>query len=123
MPSIGRKSSLVKMIHARTKIKAIDIVDLLRVLPECLAEAFLEASPGENQMIDMGCVSMSWKKGNRWGPYIKMKPTKKFKAHFTKLRYEKKYPLAAKLFDLMHPKTQERVAKKGLDGGYNNAFE
>ena len=105
MPSLARKSSLVKMICTKTKIKPVNVIDVLRILPECMAEAFIQANPAEREVIDMTCVSMYWNKGNKWGPYITMKPSKKFKVYLTKLRYEKKYPLAEKLFDLMHPKT------------------
>lgn len=123
MPALGRKSPLVKMICARTKIKPVNVIDVLRILPECMAEAFIQANPAEREVIDMTCVSMCWNKGNKWGPHITIKPAKKFKEHFTKLRYEKNYPLAVELFDLMHPKTKERVLKKGMDGGYNNTFD
>ena len=95
----------------------------LRILPVCIADAFIQANPDENKVIDMTCASFYWRKGTRWGPCVVMMPPKKFNIYFTKLRYEKKYPLAVKLFDLMHPKTWESVAKKGLNGRYNNAFD
>lgn len=118
----GVKASLVRLINAKTKIKPIDISDMLDVLPECMAEAFIMANPAENENIDMGGVSVQWRTGNRWGPFVAVKTSKTFKAHFTKLRFESTYFLAKKLFALMHPKSKERVLEKAGRGGYNDKY-
>lgn len=123
MPKLGKKTFLVSLICAKTKISAEDVVDVIAALPACMAEAFIHSNPPESKGVDLGAVSAQWKAGSGWGAYISLKPTKSFKIHFTKLRYEGKYPLAIKLYSMMNKKSKERVIKKGAAGGYNNSFD
>jgi len=108
---IGRNHPLVDLIHKKTKIKKLDIQDVINAMPECLPEAFLILNPEERKPVDMGGISMFWKRTG-WGPSIVIKPIYGFKIHFTRMRLEKKHPLAALLYDLMHPKSKERAHKK-----------
>ena len=117
----GVKAALVKLINAKTKIKPIDISDMLEVLPECMAEAFIMANPAENESVSICGVLARWRAGNRWGPYIALKVSKPFKRHFTKLRYEGTYILAKKLFTMMNPKSIERDMEKAGRGGYKDS--
>ena len=109
MPGIGKNHPLVTLIHQKTKIKKQDIVDMLKVMPECMVEAFITENLEANKPMDMGGVSLRWKTGGIWGPFLQFKATPALKSHFTRFRIEKKYPLAVKLFDLMHPKSKERA--------------
>lgn len=108
------------MICAKTKLKIVDVEDMLAVMPQCLAEAFIVGNPAERTLVNFGAFSAQWRQGSRWGPYITFKPTKPFKLHLTKLRYERKHPLASRLYDMMNAKTKERVLAKAARGGYNN---
>lgn len=115
---IGNKGFLVRLIKAKTKISTEDIQEILHILPECMAEAFIQANPKEKELVDLGPVSGFWRPATRWGPSVQLKAKKAFGEALTRLRYEKNYPLASQLYEMMHPKTKERVSERGDRGGY-----
>lgn len=110
MASIGRNQFLVKLIHAKTKIKIDEIAEVLNLLSECLAEAFFEANPGEKQALNFGLLNAYWRKTNL-GPGMVFKPSKNFIEHVSRIKVEQKYELATLLFEKTLPTIQERILK------------
>lgn len=92
-------------------MKREDIVELLKAMPVCMAEAFMQSNPDEKKPVDLGGISLRWHKG-KGGGGITAKTGKPFRKHFTKLKIEKKHPLAVKLFDLMQPLNREKAIKR-----------
>lgn len=121
MPSLSKNTFLVQLLAAKTKMKMQDILDILDLLPECMAEAFLQADPEVNEKVFLGVGTLYWKKATKWGPSFIILPTKVFYRTLTRLRMEKEYPLAEKLWNLMHPLSRERaleaIEKRGDDFG------
>lgn len=109
---MGPNHPLVNLIHQKTKIKKVDIVDIFKVLPECMAEAFFMANMEEGKPLDLGGINLRWKKMGKWGAGICASLTQPMKTHFSRVKVEQKYPLAIQLYKLMHPKNKERALKK-----------
>lgn len=112
MPAIGKKHPLVTLIYQKTKIRKEDIVDMFKVLPECMAEAFYMANPGEGEAVDLGGINLRWKLAGKWGSAVSSNLTKPMKSHLVRVKVEKRYPLAAELFDIMNQKNRERAVHK-----------
>lgn len=110
MPSIGPNSTLVKILHKKTKIKSVDIIDLLRALPEGIAEAFFQANPDEKEPVNFGALNVHWKNTNL-GPGIFFKPASVFQKHVSRIKYEQKTAFATTLYEKMLPINRERVVK------------
>jgi hypothetical protein len=108
MASIGKNQFLVRLLHAKTKIKIDDIAEVLNLLPECLAEAFFEANPGEKQALNFGAFTINWRNTNL-GPGFVFKPSKSFIKHTSRIRIEQKHDLAVLLLEKMLPIVKERV--------------
>lgn len=110
MASIGKNQFLVRLLHAKTKIKIDDIAEILNLLPECLAEAFFESNPGEKQVLNFGALTINWRNTNL-GPGFVFKPSGTFIKHASRIRFEQKYDLAVLLLEKMLPINQQRVSK------------
>ena len=110
MASIGKNQFLVKLIHAKTKIKIDDIAEVLNLFTECLAESFFEANPGEKQPVNFGFLNAYWRKTNL-GPGMVFKPSKTFIEHVSRIKVEQKYELAILLFEKTLPTIQERISR------------
>jgi len=121
MPSIGKDTFFVRLIAKKTKIKAEDIVDILRVIPECMAEAFLEANPDEKKPVYFGANKAHWKQTGL-GPAIVFSATKTFISRINKDKIEKIHPLSAKLWDLSLPIQQKKMQEKYDKGRYSNDY-
>jgi hypothetical protein len=111
MAAIGKNNLLVDLIHQKTKLKKQDIVDIFKVLPECMAETFIQSNLEENQPIDLGGINLRWKLSGPWGANVTACTTKQFKSHLTRLKIERNHPLAERLYNLMHPKNK-RIASE-----------
>lgn len=94
MGPIGKNTPLVELLFQKTKVKKEDIIDILKQLPECMAEAFLMSNPPEKKHIEVGGIAISWHSSKVKDPWIALKLAKAFKIHFSRLKNEKKYPLA-----------------------------
>lgn len=82
MPSIGKSNPIIDILHRKTKIRKEDIIDLFRVLPESMAEAFLiDQSP-----LNIGPTTTYINKGGR----VAVKLTQAFKSSFRKQKQAKK---------------------------------
>lgn len=114
MGPIGRKNDLVNLIHARTKIKKVDIIEMFKVMPECMAEAFMMSNADEGIGVEMGGIAIAWHSKGKWGPWLEVKPNTRFKTHMATLKIEKTTELAEKMNNLMHPINKERVTNRLL---------
>lgn len=113
MPSIGQNNFLVKLLHEKTKVSKRDIVDILKFIPECMAEAFIEANLPAKEKLYLGGVSLSWCT-KQFGPAVGAKTSDNFRKHLTRLKLEGKYPLAQHFFEKMRPLNKE-IAKKRVN--------
>lgn len=121
MPSIGKDAFIVRLLHLKTKIKTEDIVDLLKALPECMAEAFLEANPDEKKPVYFGANKVHWKQTGL-GPAIVFSATKTFTNRINKDKVEKTYPFSAKLWELSLPIQQKHMQEKHEKGRYEKTY-
>ena len=121
MPAIGKNALLVDLLYKKTKVKKEDIVDIFRALPECMAEAFIQSNLEDGKPIDLGGVSIRWKRGGMWGTYLVSRMTENFKDHLTRLKIEGKHPLAIQLFNLMHPKNKESALRRHNNSSRSSA--
>lgn len=117
MGAIGQHNFLVQLLKAKTKVKAQDIVDILKALPECMAEAFLEAAPDEKKPVYFGANKVHWKQTGL-GPAIAFSATESFKNRINRDKIEKTYPFSAKLWDLSLPIQQKNMQEKYDKGRY-----
>jgi len=122
MAAISKESFFVKLLAKKTKIKTEDIIDILKAIPGCMAEAFLEANPVAKEAVYFGINTAQWKH-TPFGPTVVFSPTKTFKERMVKLKLEQNYPLAKQLYDLMMPITQQRVAEKAKKGRYDDDYQ
>ena len=106
MPSIGLNNFLVKLIHEKTKVPKQDIVDILKVMAPCMAEAFIHANLPAKETLDMGGIRLSWSV-RQFGPAVSAKTSDKFRKHLTRLKIEGKYPLALHFYHKMHPRNKK----------------
>ena len=97
MGPISKDSDLVNLIYKKTKIKKATIIDMIRVMPECMAEAFLMSDIEPEKRIDLGGISIGWHSSENRGAWTNIKPSSQFKKHLFRMKKEKKYPLAEKL--------------------------
>lgn len=109
---MGPNHPLIDLIHKKTKIKKVDILDMLKALPGCMAEAFFMANPAENEAVEVGGISLRWKKAGKWGSCIKSGLSAALKKQLLDKKIEKKHALAESLYKLMHPKNRETALKK-----------
>jgi len=120
MPKIGTESYITRLISKKTKIKPIDILDVLKALPECLCEAFFDVAPAEKEVVSFGFVSMHWKMTG-FGPSIVFKPSDSFKRHAVMLKLEKKTKFSEQMYEKMMQKSKERAAERiAKEGNLNN---
>lgn len=97
MGPIPKDSDLVSLIHAKTKIKKRDIIDMIRILPECTAEAFILSNVEPGIPVDLGAIAISWHHNDKKSPWITIKGSSKFKKRLYALKKEKKQPLSQRL--------------------------
>jgi len=88
MPAIGKSNPIIDILHRKTKIRKEDIIDLFRVLPECMADAVFESNllPGESLYV--GGVSFYINAAGK----TSVKATKAFKLRLQKLKQGKINP-------------------------------
>jgi len=121
MPSIGKDTFFVKLLHRKTKIKTEDIVDILKAIPECMAEAFLEENPDEKKPVYFGVNKAHWKQTGL-GPAIVFSATKTFISRINKDKIEKTYPFSSKLWELSLPIQQKNMQEKYDKGRYEKSY-
>jgi hypothetical protein len=111
MSAAGPQSFLVQLIHVKTKVRIRDIMDVLALLPECMAEAFMEAGAAEKERVSFGFASLAWR-NTGWGPSVKLYTSQPLLESLVDLKYAQEYPLAKQMWELMHPKSKERVLER-----------
>lgn len=111
MSTLGLNNFLVKLIHEKTKVPKQDIVDILKIMPECMAEAFIEANLPAKQRFYVGGVALSWST-KQFGPAVGATTTKRFKKHLTRLKIEGKSPLALQFLQKMRPRNKKIAEKR-----------
>lgn len=111
MPTIGQNNFLVRLIHEKTKVSKQEIIDILKVMPECMAEAFIQANLPAKRKLYIGGIGISWST-KQFGPAVGATTTKRFKQHLTKLKLEAKYPMAAHFLQKMRPINKKNAENK-----------
>jgi len=111
MPKIGKKGTIVELIHSKTKINKDEIYDILRVLSDSLAEVIMEKNLGEKQVLHLGFINVYWQSALGKKPEIVIQPTERFKDRFAELKYERKTPLAQLLYDQLPPHLKDKMEK------------
>lgn len=117
MPSIGKNNFLVKLIHEKTKVPKQDIVDILKVMPECMAETFIEANLPVREKLHIGGISLSWSV-KQFGPAVGASTSEGFRKHLTRIKLEGKYPLALHFLQKMRPRNK-KIAENRLKNEKN----
>lgn len=110
--AIGKESRIVDLIRAKTKLSKEDIYDVLWVLPEVLAELFMELSPKEKASVHLGILNAYWQDSRTGKPGIVFKPTERFKSKLTQLKFEGKTPLAKELYSHLPDNIKQKVIKR-----------
>ena len=71
-------AKLVNDICKKTKMKRLDVVDVLEQLPKSMVEVFFEEKPAANQPVTFGFLSMSWGDSSNFGKRIYLKKSPGF---------------------------------------------
>lgn len=112
MGPLSKNSDIINQLYLRTKVKKTDIIDLLKVLPECMADTFINSNPDMDALVEFGFISIRWKKGRGWGAIVTATLPDRFKRRITEHKIERKTPLGQKLYESMHPINKERAEKR-----------
>lgn len=115
MGPIGKNSDIVNLLYSRTKIKKRDICDIIKALPECMAEAFIMSNVDEKQPVNLGGIAIRWNKGGKWGMWLTVKANTAFKLHLSKLKIMSDEPLAKKMNELMLPSNKKKAIQRIKD--------
>lgn len=111
----NRNSFLVQLLHMRTNVAFPDIIEILDLLPECMAETFMDAAPEEGKKVFLGVVSALWK-NTIYGPAVYMKPPLDFDNSFVDLKLAGETQFAREMWSRMHPRLRDRVLARHAKG-------
>ena len=78
-------------------MKRQDIVDVLILLPECLAQSFFEENPVSGEFVNFGIIAMAWKPKKQYGYAITVKKTQTFVKAITANKQTNPTPLSITL--------------------------
>lgn len=111
MAAIGKNHPLILLIHKKTKVKIVDIVDVLGAISECVPQAFFEANLEARKPFNIGGIFLFWKPTKNTGSSIVIKPSTALRKEIIRLKLEKRTPFAIKLYNLIPPYIKIKAEK------------
>jgi hypothetical protein len=96
----GPNSKLINLIYKRTKIKKMDIIEVLELLPELMISVFMEENPKQKEPVNFSFGSLSWSTTKAFGATISLKKSLLLSSHLTHHKQNPTTPLAHELSNL-----------------------